>query len=437
MSPRSRLFASVAAALLAATPGGAQTLRTAQAPVELTVGVGAWSDEVTQLQLEAEPRLEFDLSPTSGVVLSARLRLDGEDRLEPQTPALDSYAPASRPATIAGSGTLELRDAYWETRFGRGIARFGKQQIVWGRLDGVKVLDVVNPQSFREFILDDFGDSRISLWAAYLDLFAAGWRLEAALLPDYTAHEIPEPGAWFELTAPRFRFGAATDDAALPAVTDPGRRALNHGALGLRLSRTLGRFDVSALAYSGNDHEPLGRVIGTGQGPVIERFHRRREVFGASAATSFGAVALRVEAALQPARAFNTRDATGLRTTRADQVSAGIAADVDGPLGLFVNLQFLWDEVLEAPAALLRPARDRSATVFLRRSFAYETTRVEARWYHSFSEGDDLLKLTLEHEVADDTAIYLSGDWFDGTRKGLFGQFAARDRIVLGLRHTF
>jgi len=49
---------------------------------------------------------------------------------------------------------------------GNGFAlRLGKQQIVWGETDGLKLLDVMNPQNFREFILDEFEDSRLPLWS--------------------------------------------------------------------------------------------------------------------------------------------------------------------------------------------------------------------------------------------------------------------------------
>jgi len=50
----------------------------------------------------------------------------------------------------------ELREFYLETDWGKSYFTFGKQQVVWGKADGLKVLDVVNPQSFREFILEDF-----------------------------------------------------------------------------------------------------------------------------------------------------------------------------------------------------------------------------------------------------------------------------------------
>lgn len=424
-------------ALLGPALAGAQTLRSVQMPTDLSLGMGIDDKDLTQMIIEAEPRLEFDIGDASSLVVSARLRLDYKEALEPGTPELDSYSAASKPATLGSLGTVDLRDVYFEQRLSRGILRLGKQQIVWGRLDGIKVLDVLNPQSFREFILDDFGDSRISQWSAYLDVLAGAWRVEAALIPDYSGHEIPRPGAWFELRAPRFRYGVAWSLEGRDAITEDRRDPIDDAAVALRVSRSFGRIDVSGMAYSGNDHEPLGRLVERNQVPLVQRFYERRELLGISLESALGSVALRAEASYQPDRVFNTRLDAGLGVIEADQFQLGVAADVDGPFGLFMNLQFLWDEVLDAPQDLVRPERDRVATVFVRRSFAYETARLEARWYHSFDDEDDLFSARLEYDLGDETTVYLSSDWFSGTREGLFGQFRERDRVVFGVQHTF
>ena len=51
--------------------------------------------------------------------------------------------------------------------------KLGLQQVVWGQADGLRVLDVINPLDYREFILEDFLDSRRPLWLAR----AVVWRL--------------------------------------------------------------------------------------------------------------------------------------------------------------------------------------------------------------------------------------------------------------------
>jgi hypothetical protein len=36
--------------------------------------------------------------------------------------------------------------------------------VVWAEADGLKLLDVLNPQNFRNFVLDDFDEPSVSLW---------------------------------------------------------------------------------------------------------------------------------------------------------------------------------------------------------------------------------------------------------------------------------
>ncbi|WP_043772935.1 DUF1302 family protein [Algiphilus aromaticivorans] len=68
-------------------------------------------------------------------------------------------------AGAGGSGELALRELYADIYLGPLYLRAGKQQIVWGKADGLKLLDQVNPQNFREFILADFEHSRIPQWS--------------------------------------------------------------------------------------------------------------------------------------------------------------------------------------------------------------------------------------------------------------------------------
>jgi len=408
-----------------------------EVPVNLAIGAGTSDNEIMQVQFEAEPRWDFTLGERGSVTSSLRLRLDGRDELEPGSPAFAAYAPLSEPLKLGDAGTLELRDFFYERRLDRGLVRLGKQQIVWGRLDGIKILDVVNPQTFREFILDDLAQSRIGLWSAYADLTLGSWRAEFAVIPDTTSHDIPEPGAWFELRAPRFRFGAPVASPGLPTFTERDADPLDDAALGLRLSRYFGGVDVSALLYSGRDHEPLGRVSLDEGRPAVEQYYRRREVLGLSAESSFGPVAWRAELSHQPGRMFNTRSVRGLAAEQLDQTTLGIGADVQLPLNVFANMQIVWDRIHDAPAGLIRPHEDQLVTLFLRRGFAYDTLRTEIRWYHSLTDHDDTFVATARYELSDTTSAYISSEWFQGTPVGLFGQFARQDRVHFGLTRYF
>jgi hypothetical protein len=403
----------------------------------LFYGYGNAAGVSMQQTAQAEAKLEYRMSDRWLTVLSARVRLDIADELEPGESPVDTYSDASRPLVIDDLGTLELRDAYVERLLHNGVLRLGKQQIVWGRLDGIKVLDVLNPMNLREFILEDFGESRIGLWSAYLDVSTANWRFEIAAIPDNTGHAIADQGAWFELTAPRYRYGADPDGPVPSVITDRGNIGLDNSAIGVRLSSSVGNAEFSLLGYSGLDHEPLGRLLSIGNEIVVERFYERRELLGLSFETALGAVALRAELAHQPGRVFNTRDPLSLETVDLDQNTAAIGIDIDGPLDMFINIQYLYDRLEDAPQNVVRPAIDRTTTVYLRRSFAYEALELTARWYYSQVLGDQMLSLGLRYAFSDNTAMRLAADNFRGDASGPFGQFADQDRITLALTHTF
>jgi len=436
-------FGSAAAAMLALLAtvvigaGPVCAAGNAELRTSLTYGYATSTDDTLTAALELEPAVETTLGQGARLVASARLTWDGRDRIVPGEPDTDTYAPASRPAAPGDDVIAELRDAYIEFFLPAGLLRFGKQQIVWGVLDGLKVLDSLNPQHFREFILTDFADSRIGLWSAYADLYVGSWRTEFAWIPDATGHEIPTDGAWFELTAPRFRYGAEPGAPRLPLRTQGPDHGVGNSTVGLRLSRMLGGWDLSLVAISGSDFEPLGRIDSSPAGPVLERYYERRELYGLSAAYSLGRFVLRTELALRPGREFNLGRDGALAAEPLDQYTAGLGIDFRGPLDTFVSLQYLVDHIQSAPAGLVRPATDRLTTLFLRRSFAQDRLAAELRWYGDVGQGDGMLRGALTWLVGDETSLRAGFDTFHGDGDGLFGQFADRDRMTLSLEHYF
>jgi len=57
-----------------------------------------------------------------------------------------------------------LREAYVDTSYDDWLIRAGKQQVVWGTADGMKLLDNINPTDFSEMAQNQMEDSRIPVW---------------------------------------------------------------------------------------------------------------------------------------------------------------------------------------------------------------------------------------------------------------------------------
>ena len=86
-----------------------------------------------KLQLMIEPELKIDIGEDASITTTARLRTDAKDKLSPHD-----------------HSQAELREFYLDTTISDSILILGKQQVVWGKSDGLKVLDIINPQNFRE-----------------------------------------------------------------------------------------------------------------------------------------------------------------------------------------------------------------------------------------------------------------------------------------------
>jgi len=93
-----------------------------------------------------------------------------------------------------------LRECYLDIYTDRLDIRAGKQQVVWGTADGVRILDMVNPLDYREWTLKPYVDTRIPLWMINLEgeLMLDG-HLQLLLIPDYQPNYYAPAGAPFTL----------------------------------------------------------------------------------------------------------------------------------------------------------------------------------------------------------------------------------------------
>jgi len=57
-----------------------------------------------------------------------------------------------------------LREAYIDSEYDDWSIRAGKQQVVWGTADGMKLLDMINPTDYSEMAQNQMEDSRMPIW---------------------------------------------------------------------------------------------------------------------------------------------------------------------------------------------------------------------------------------------------------------------------------
>lgn len=405
---------------------------------ELEGAAGLSTSAPGKVEWSLKPTLEVELSRRLALTLVARLRGDPVDRITPGTPAQTSRADGSERLLLGDGAEAELRELYAEVSAGDAFLILGKQQIVWGQADGLKVLDVVNPQDFREFILDDFEDSRIPLWAVNAELPLGSTLLQLVWIPDTTYHDLPAPGAAFAVTAPSLRpaVGAGVPVTVREAQR-PGR-IFGDSDLGVRLSTFWKGWDLTAnyLYHYQDTPVPLLELSGEGAGRrgVVTPSYERTHLLGGTFSTAVGNLTVRGEVGYSTDR-FVAVEAPpdAYRMVETGELAYVVGLDWFGLSDSLISLQLFQSYLTEDLDRPLGPEVDTNATLLVERRFRHETVEAEAILIHNLAAGDGLIRPELRYAPRDDLWLWVGMDLFYGDPQGIFGEFDDRDRIVAGL----
>lgn len=385
-----------------------------------------------------EPELNYGLSPVSQLTLKGRLRLGLIDRLEPGQPTARNRADISGRWLVGDRLEFELREAFLDTEIGDSFLRLGKQQIVWGQADGLKVLDILNPQSFREFILEDYEDSRIPLWSVNAEIPIHDYTLQLVWIPDTTYHDIPARGSRY---APRWHAIAppiATDRPVTQHSYAKPDNPFKDSDIGLRLSRTLGRWDLSLNYAYHYDDSPVVRRHVTEGGTQISQTYERTHLLGGSYSTAFGNFVLRGEVGYATDRYFSTdQTSENHGVHQSDLFSTVIGLDYAGLTDWFISAQYFQDQLITNHTALLRDRVQRTATLLVRRNFMNERLQAEALVIKNLHQNDGQIQMAVKYEWQDSLWLHLGADLFFGEINSLHGQFRHHDRLTVGIEFGF
>lgn len=388
--------------------------------------------------LEPAFKAEFDGVQVTGI---GRIRWDGTDKLEPGRPQRsDSFRASWTQRQFAGSDVdLELRELYIDTNLGDTFLRLGKQQIVWGQADGLRVLDVINPFEFREFILGDFEDSRIPLWSAQVEVPIGDSTLQFIWLPDHSYDDIPDNGAAYEITSPRFVPQAPPGFAGTVIIDQPQRpnEAFKDDDVAVRWTAFLGGWDVSLNYFYGyHDQAVFFRSPAPGGIRLTPRYERTHLV-GGTFANAFGDFTVRGELGYFSDRYYLTQDAS-------DADGVFNTSEVSYVLGLdylkgdwLISGQVFQSILNDQASGSVRDATDTSVSFLVERKFSNETIVARVLSLHNLNDHDSLFQVDLSYQWSTDLTLKVGADIFTGNAAGIYGQFDNNDRVTLGFELGF
>lgn len=352
---------------------------------------------------------------------------------------------------------LDPRQALLDGRVGKVDLKLGLQQVVWGQADGLRVLDVINPLDYREFILEDFIDSRRPLWLARADTPVGEGSLQMIWVPYFAPARLPAADNEFGL-GESFGLGlieagwidATLREQGLPKIpfrvepTDRPAYKLKSSQFGARYSRSVGAWDLTANYFYGWEDTPTNYFLGVentikDSPPTLvfkPRFDRK-EVFGGTAATNFGSLVLRLEAGWNRNKVTPVRTNTQVSYEKHGQFSSVAGLDWSAKTWLWISGQYFLSFTSAPQEKLLFPRYNHLASIYFRTNFLRETLRPELfvlTGLNPKAGGQYLIRPRITKTIGDHWSVGVGADFFGGKQTNIFGYFDSRDRVVIELK---
>ena len=205
---------------------------------------------------------------------------------------------------------LELREAYVLGSLSDNLdIKAGRQIVVWGKSDNIRVTDVLNPLDMREPGLTDIEDLRLPVTMTRLDYYIGKLSLTGIALHEIRFNKNPEYGSDF--------YPAATP---LPLEDKPGSWGSNT-EFAIAVSGVFSGWDIAFYWADIYNDLPHTELVSNGPPPQIEMKHARLKMYGSAFNIAMGNWLLKAEAAyFDGMKFFNEPGKTYSRT----DVLAGI-----------------------------------------------------------------------------------------------------------------
>ena len=302
--------------------------------------------------------------------------------------------------------------------------RFGRQIMVWGKSDNIRITDILNPLDLREPGLVDIEDLRLPVTMTRLDYYIGNWDLTGILIHEVRFNKVPAFGSDF-----------FPGDAPPPPEIVPSH-SLENTQYGAAVSGIFSGWDVAFYFADVYDKAPHAAINPDGE---VVREHARLKMFGSAFNVALGNWLLKAEAAYLDG--FKFLNAPGKTFSRADALIgfeySGFNETVIGFEMANRRLLDFEDTLKEAPD---RAVENEFQTAFrLTRNFLNDTLAVTflAQIFGALGGDGGFQRISGEYDLTDSIQLFGGFVFYTSGDLPQFRTFGDNDRLFLGIKYSF
>jgi len=357
------------------------------------------------------------------------------------------------------SPVAEIRELYLDIFTENMDVRLGKQFVVWGVLEGMRLTDEINPMDFREMILPDLLDYRIPLWSAKIDYYGEEETWQFLWIPDLQFHKPAPPGSEWELLQ------------NVPNTTKPDASQIRNSEVGIRYTKDLLGAEVGlSYLYTWDDFPVVfrtSRIASTAE-PTFFPTHSRLTMYGATFVSPLGGNIIKGEFVYVADKYFgleNDSDNDGDGFLDFDgiiqkkHIRWGLGLDFN-KWGMDISPAISQWIILDYDPLLFQDEYDTSLALFIRKPMPEKSAVFQMLYINLLNARESYLKPKIIFDVTDHFQIGAGMDLFYGRSSKLgiearngrifgitadtsvqsaqfFGNFHDNSRLFMEFKYTF
>jgi hypothetical protein len=332
---------------------------------------------------------------------------------------------------------IDLREIFMDIYFETMDVRIGKQQIIWGKADGVFITDIVSPKDLREFLLPDFNEIRIGVTAVKFDYFFGDNTLELVWIPVFSPTRMPVEGSiWFP----------SLDFPMKPIINESKQEvksSVENSELFAKYSVITSRVDFEIMAAYAWDDDPtlhttkmIDSLSQQLTGITATPQHHRLGIGGGSFSTTLSGWVFRGEGAYYNGKYFNSTDPV-LADVVVQKNYLYYLVGVDYTLwDINLSGQFVQQAILDYEDQIMQDEFENTMTLLARGDFLRETLTLELFSYIGLNNNDALIRPRIYYDLSDGFEILFGANIFTNDT-GRFGQYNDNDMVYAKVKYSF
>lgn len=364
-------------------------------------------------------------------LMSSRTRVRGEIGRDFGQSSLFVSFNATYNALLKARTGFELREAYLDHRGDHWGLRAGRQLVIWGAADGLRITDLVSPLDMTEFLAQDYDDIRMPVNALRLFIFNDKVRVEAIAVPAFEGYELPVQAGnpWSMLP----------HNLPLPVVWKAEKRnfRLSDAEYGGRVAFALPGVDFSLSGlYTWNKMPVIQYAPSPTEITVSPQYYRMGFV-GGDVSKPLGQFVLRGEAAYNIDKHFShTMEAAGVPQRGFNSLNWLVGVDWYAPSEWMLSAQFSTENIFGYKDCIMQERNNMLATLNVSKKLFNSTLQLSDFTYFDVSNKGWFSRFAADYALSDQIHLLAGFDWFGGD-KGIFAVYKNNSEVWIKAKYSF